>query len=54
MKISKEQIINALKEKLASYKIPKYFKVVDEIPKNSVGKIVVSKIIEAYGNSDDD
>jgi|LAHS01.1.fsa_nt_gb fatty-acyl-CoA synthase len=53
MKVSKEQITNILKANLASYKIPKYIKVVDDIPKNSVGKIVVSKIIEAYGTNDD-
>ena len=34
-------------------KIPKYIKFVDDIPKNSVGKIVVSKIVDKFGSSDD-
>jgi len=53
MDISKEEIKKMLMNDLAGYKVPKYIKFVDEIPKNSVGKIVISKIIEVYGTSDD-
>ncbi len=47
--ISKEEIQSILRKKLAGYKIPKYIQFVDDIPKNNVGKIVVSKIMELYG-----
>lgn len=53
MTITKEGIKEVLKKELAKYKIPKYIKFVDDIPKNSVGKIVVSKIVEKFGSSDD-
>ena len=51
--ITKEEIQEILRNELAKYKIPKYIKFVDDIPKNSVGKIVVSKIVEEFGSSDD-
>lgn len=53
MEISKDEIKDILRQSLAAYKVPKYIKFVDEIPKNSVGKIVISKIMEIYGTSDD-
>ncbi len=46
--LSKEVIIDKLKGKLAKYKLPKYIAVVDDVPKNSVGKIVVKDIVEKY------
>lgn len=54
MTISKDEIISKLKANLASYKVPKYIKVVDDIPKNNVGKIVIAKIVELYGTNNDD
>ncbi|WP_198018514.1 class I adenylate-forming enzyme family protein [Sedimentibacter sp. B4] len=51
--ITKGEIQSVLRNKLAGYKIPKYIKFVDDIPKNNVGKIVVSKITELYGKCDD-
>lgn len=51
--ITKEEIQAILKMDLAKYKIPKYIKFVDEIPKNSVGKIVISKIVKEFGSKDD-
>lgn len=53
MKISKEEIQEKLKQNLANYKVPKYITFVEDIPKNNVGKIVVGKIMELYGTSDD-
>ena len=53
MMISKNEIQEILRDDLAKFKIPRYIKFVDDIPKNSVGKIVISKIVEAYGNNDD-
>lgn len=43
-KISENELKDFLKEKLASYKIPKKIIFVDEIPKNELGKILKSKI----------
>lgn len=53
MEISKEEIQKKLKENLANYKVPNYIRFVDDIPKNNVGKIVVSKIMKMYGTNDD-
>lgn len=52
MTITKEDIISRLKEQLAGYKIPKYIEFVQEIPKNSVGKIELTKVKELYGKID--
>jgi fatty-acyl-CoA synthase len=41
-----------LNDNLAKYKVPKYYKVVDDLPKNNVGKIVRNKVSEVYGSSD--
>jgi fatty-acyl-CoA synthase len=41
-----------LNDNLAKYKVPKYYKVVDDLPKNNVGKIVRNKVSELYGSSD--
>ncbi|MGD9568753.1 MAG: AMP-binding protein [Sedimentibacter sp.] len=51
--ITKEEIQKILKNKLAGFKIPKYIQFIDDIPKNNVGKIVVSKIMELYGKCED-
>ena len=51
--ISKQEIIQQLSTKLAKYKIPKYISFVDEVPKNNVGKIVVAKVVELFGNPAD-
>ncbi len=51
--ITKQEIIARLSTKLAKYKIPKYITFVNEVPKNNVGKIVVSKVVELYGEPTD-
>ncbi|MDR1376252.1 MAG: AMP-binding protein [Synergistaceae bacterium] len=53
MKLTKEEILSALNEKLARYKVPRYVTSVEDVPKNNVGKIVVAKIVEAYGKAED-
>jgi fatty-acyl-CoA synthase len=53
MTIDKAGILAELNGKLARYKIPKYVTFVDDIPKNSVGKIVVREIQKLYGNAED-
>lgn len=53
MSIDKAGILAELNGKLARYKIPRYVTFVDDVPKNSVGKIVVSQIQKAYGTAED-
>jgi fatty-acyl-CoA synthase len=53
MTLSKEEVLSALDGKLARYKIPKYVTFVDDIPKNNVGKIVITKVMEIYGKAED-
>jgi acyl-CoA synthetase (AMP-forming)/AMP-acid ligase II len=38
-KISDDEIIEILKEKIAKYKIPKLFIWIDELPLNAMGKV---------------
>ena len=51
--ISKDEILTELGKKLAKYKIPKYVTFVEDVPKNSVGKIVVKQISDLYGKAED-
>ncbi|KJS47362.1 MAG: hypothetical protein VR66_20120 [Peptococcaceae bacterium BRH_c23] len=51
--LSKEQVLAFLKARLASYKVPKYVISVEEVPKNSVGKIVVQEAVRLYGQPQD-
>lgn len=53
MTIDKDTILKELNGKLARYKIPKYVTFVDDVPKNNVGKIVVSQIQKLYGKAED-
>jgi len=49
--ITQEEIKSQLGSKLSRYKIPKYYQLVEDIPKNNVGKIVVSEVIKRYGDT---
>ena len=53
MTLTKAEILEALNGKLARYKIPKYVTFVDDVPKNSVGKIVVKQITDLFGKPED-
>lgn len=46
-KLSEEEIREALKEKLAPYKIPKYILFFDRFPLNATGKIKIKELTEA-------
>ncbi|MHB1404843.1 MAG: class I adenylate-forming enzyme family protein [Desulfitobacteriaceae bacterium] len=52
--ISKEQVVDFLKTKLAPYKVPRYVAFVPEVPKNSVGKIVAQEAVRLYGKPEDE
>lgn len=53
MSLAKEEVLSALGGKLARYKLPKYITFVEDVPKNNVGKIVVAKVVELYGEAKD-
>jgi len=48
MKVSEEEIIDFCKQNLASYKKPKTVEFVDELPKNTYGKILKRELREKY------
>lgn len=52
--VSKEEVLAFLRTRLAAYKIPKYVISVEEVPKNSVGKIVIQEVVHLYGKPQDD
>ena len=47
-KLSTSQLKNFLKDKLASYKIPKKILFVDKLPKTELGKVMKEKVIELF------
>lgn len=53
MSATKEEILSFLSKKIAHYKVPKYITFVDDVPKNSVGKIVVKQVTALYGEPRD-
>ncbi len=53
MSLTKDELLTALNGKLARYKIPKYVTFVEDVPKNSVGKIVVNQVQKIYGEAND-
>lgn len=48
MKASEQEIIDFCRDNLASYKKPKSVDFVDELPKNSYGKILKKELREKY------
>ena len=51
-KATAEDIKEYCSKNLAKIKQPKYVEIVEEIPRNSVGKVLMSKVHELYGNVD--
>ena len=47
--IDEAQTIIALKSRLAGYKVPKHIHVVDELPRNAMGKVQKSVLRERFG-----
>jgi fatty-acyl-CoA synthase len=48
--VSEEEIIEACKQKLAKYKVPKRISFVDELPRTLTGKILKKDLREMYGS----
>ena len=45
-----DAFVTAMRERLASFKLPKATRVVDVLPRNAMGKVEKQKLIAAYGN----
>lgn len=48
-KLSKEELFDFCKDKLAKYKIPRIMKFKDVLPRNALGKVLKRKLREEYG-----
>ena len=44
--VSEDDVIAACKEELASYKVPKRVKIVDELPRTSTGKVLKRDLVD--------
>jgi len=53
IKIDESKLTNLLKNKLATYKVPKRIFVIDELPLNVMGKVQKNRLRELYQNSFD-
>ncbi|MCR3955472.1 MAG: hypothetical protein NUK57_04190, partial [Gudongella sp.] len=52
MNIEISDLQNYLGKSLAKYKIPKYYKIIEDIPKNNVGKVMRNEVERLYGSND--
>jgi acyl-CoA synthetase (AMP-forming)/AMP-acid ligase II len=50
-KPSPEDLTSFVKGKLASYKAPKYYDFVDELPRNYLGKVLKTELRKQYGQA---
>lgn len=48
-----EEVLTHLRERIAHYKVPKYVQFIDDLPKNSVGKILTAEVARLYGGPGD-
>ncbi len=49
--LDEEALLAALKDRLAGYKVPKRFKFVEALPRNSMGKVLKDRLREMFPNS---
>ncbi len=49
--VTEKAVITALKEKMAAYKVPKAVHFVEELPRNSMGKVQKNQLREQFGDS---
>ena len=50
-KASDEELTQFVKDRLASYKAPKYYTVVDDLPRNYVGKVLKTDLRKQFGEA---
>ncbi|MBA4181201.1 MAG: hypothetical protein C0506_11485 [Anaerolinea sp.] len=53
-KITPEEMIEYTKGRLASFKAPAYYAIVDELPRNTMGKVLKNDLRKAYGGAQND
>ncbi len=50
-KVTEEELTGFVKERLASYKAPKYYTFVDELPRNYLGKVLKTDLRKQFGEA---
>ena len=53
-KITPEEMIEYTKSRLASFKAPAYYAIVDELPRNTMGKVLKNDLRKVYGGAQND
>ena len=48
--VSEEEVLQFCRERMASYKAPKFVEVIDELPKNASGKILKRELRERFAH----
>jgi acyl-CoA synthetase (AMP-forming)/AMP-acid ligase II len=48
-KVTPAELVDYTKSKLASFKAPQYYAVVNELPRNPMGKVLKTDLRAAYG-----
>ena len=48
--VSEEEVLQFCRERMASYKVPKFVEVIDELPKNASGKILKRELRERFAH----
>ena len=52
MELTKDELLTFLKQYLPTIKVPMYVQFIDSIPKNAVGKVMLSIVTSLYGQED--
>jgi acyl-CoA synthetase (AMP-forming)/AMP-acid ligase II len=52
--ITPQEMIEYTKSRLASFKAPAYYAIVDELPRNTMGKVLKNDLRKAYGDPQND
>lgn len=53
-RVTSQELIDYTKGKLASFKAPAYYAIVDELPRNPMGKVLKTDLRKAYGTATND
>ena len=50
-KVTEDELTQFVKERLASYKAPKYYTFVDDLPRNYLGKVLKTDLRKQFGEA---
>jgi acyl-CoA synthetase (AMP-forming)/AMP-acid ligase II len=53
-KASADELVEYAKSRLASFKAPQYYAIVEELPRNAMGKVLKNDLRKAYGTPTND